>query len=135
MKRFRRENPFFRCISAAFIFLLYDFSLLFFRAPSLHTALSIGKRVLLHLEPFALRGPALYTIGLAEQQFHVLLWALLLLFLGDLLKERLGEVRPHLTRLPLPVRWTVYLAGLFIVLLFGMYGPGFSESQFIYFQF
>ncbi len=131
----RRENPFFRCISAAFIFLLYDFSLLFFRAPSLHTALSMGKRVLLHLEPFALRGPALYTIGLAEQQFHVLLWALLLLFLGDLLKERFGEVRPHLTRLPLPVRWTVYLAGLFIVLLFGMYGPGFSESQFIYFQF
>jgi len=122
-------------LSAVFVFLLYDFSLLFFRAPSLRTALSMGKRVLLHLEPFALRGDALYTIGLAEPQFHVLLWALAALLIGDLLKERLGEVRPYLARLPLPVRWVVYLVGLFVVLLFGMYGPGFSEAQFIYFQF
>ena len=61
--------------------------------------------------------------------------ALAALLIGDLLKEHLGEVRPYLARLPLPVRWVVYLVGLFVVLLFGMYGPGFSEAQFIYFQF
>ncbi len=133
--RIRKENPVCRVLSAAFVFLLYDFSLLFFRAPSLRAALSMGKRALLHLQPFALRGDALYTIGLAKPQFQVMLWALLALFLGDLLKERLGEVRPYLTRLPLPVRWAAYLAGLFAVLLFGMYGPGYSEAQFIYFQF
>ena len=131
----RRESAPVRVLSAVFVLLLYDFSLLFLRAPSLRPALSMGKRVLLHLEPFALRGDALYTIGLAEPQFHVLLWALAALLIGDLLKERLGEVRPYLARLPLPVRWVVYLVGLFVVLLFGMYGPGFSEAQFIYFQF
>ena len=109
--------------------------MVFFRAPGVRTALSFFKRMVLHLEPFGLRGEALYSIGLAKPHFQVLLWALLVLLVGDILKERLGEVRPRLTRLPLPVRWAVYLAGLFAVLLFGMYGPGYSEAQFIYFQF
>ncbi len=130
-----RESAPVKVLSMVFVFLLFAFSMVFFRAPGLRTALSFFKRMLLHFEPFALRGEALYTIGLAKQHFQVLQWALLLLLGGDMLKERLGEVRPHLTRLPLPVRWTVYLAGLFLVLLFGIYGPGYSESQFIYFQF
>ena len=57
-----------------------------------------------------------------------------LLIAADLLTAR-GPVRPRLTAKPLPIRWAVYLAGIFAVLIFGVYGPGFSESQFIYFQF
>lgn len=130
-----RDCPPVKVLSMAFIFFLYAVSMVFFRAPGVRTALSFFQRMVLHLEPFALRGEALYTIGLAKPHFQVLLWALLVLLIGDILKERLGEVRPYLTRLPLPVRWAAYLAGLFAVLLFGMYGPGYSEAQFIYFQF
>ena len=45
------------------------------------------------------------------------------------------QVRDYLLRLPLPVRWVCYLVCIYLILIFGIYGPGFSESQFIYFQF
>ena len=45
------------------------------------------------------------------------------------------QVRDYLLRLPLPVRWVCYLVSIYLILIFGIYGPGFSESQFIYFQF
>ena len=32
-------------------------------------------------------------------------------------------------------RWLIYLAAIFVVLLTGIYGPGFAASSFIYFQF
>jgi hypothetical protein len=38
-------------------------------------------------------------------------------------------------KMHLLARWPVYFALLFTVLIFGIYGPGFAESQFIYFQF
>ena len=38
-------------------------------------------------------------------------------------------------RLHLPARWVCYLLAVYVILIFGIYGPGFSTSQFIYFQF
>ena len=37
--------------------------------------------------------------------------------------------------LPHKVRWLIYFAGVFAIVIFGIYGPGYAESQFIYFQF
>ena len=32
-------------------------------------------------------------------------------------------------------RWLIYFAAIFGILIFGVYGPGYDASQFIYFQF
>ena len=80
-------------------------------------------------------GEALYTLGLSQPDFTVMLIAIGVLMLSDLLRERFGSLRDKLIALPLPIRWAVYLLGVVLVLVFGIYGPGYSESQFIYFQF
>ena len=36
---------------------------------------------------------------------------------------------------PLPLRWVILFAGIFIILTFGFYGPGYDPAPFIYFQF
>ena len=44
-----------------------------------------------------------------------------------------GTIRAWLRRVPLPVRWTVYVAGLWLMVFYGEYGSGFE--QFEYFKF
>ncbi len=51
---------------------------------------------------------------------------------GDADTETGAELRNLIDKLPLPVRWIIYLAGLAVILGFGVYGPGFDASTFIY---
>ena len=44
-----------------------------------------------------------------------------------------GTIRMYLHRLPLLVRWSIYVAGLWLMIFFGEYGSGFE--QFEYFKF
>ena len=44
-----------------------------------------------------------------------------------------GTIRAWLRRVPLPLRWTVYVAGLWLMVFYGEYGSGFE--QFEYFKF
>lgn len=130
-----RENRLWQCLQVAITFCMIDFAWLFFRAPSFRTALAMIVHMLSDFRPFALSGGALYTLGLSQPDFTVAVIAVAVLILSDLLRERYGSLRERLTAVPLPVRWAVYLLGILVVLVFGIYGPGYSESQFIYFQF
>lgn len=51
---------------------------------------------------------------------------------GDGDEETGAEVRLLIDGLPLPIRWVIYLAGFAAILGFGVYGPGFDASTFIY---
>jgi hypothetical protein len=53
----------------------------------------------------------------------------------EVLPDRNGKVmnvRDRAALQKLPVRWILYLALLFFVIVFGNYGPGYSSSAFIY---
>ena len=76
-----------------------------------------------------------FSLGLGGAELRVMLLSLAALFAVDLCNSAGIQVRRYLLRLPLPVRWVCYLAVVYVILIFGIYGPDFSESQFIYFQF
>ena len=65
----------------------------------------------------------------------VALAAVALLFLFDLLRAARGPIRDRFLARPLWVQWPVLLAGLLALAVFGMYGEGYVEQPFIYFQF
>lgn len=126
----RREQLPWRIVQVLFTFILIDFAWLFFRAPSFLTALDILRH------GFA-GGAAVtegFTLGLSVPELKAMVLSILLLAVVDLVNTKYC-IREWLLRLPLPVRWSVYLGSIYVVLIFGIYGPGFSESQFIYFQF
>ena len=112
-------------------FLFIDFAWLFFRAPSFSTALDI---LAVALSGGVAAGPE-FTLGLDAPELKVMALSLLALVVVDGLNAAHIQVRDYLLRLPLPVRWVCYLVCIYLILIFGIYGPGFSESQFIYFQF
>ena len=104
---------------------------LFFRAASVKDAFSmIGEAVSVRNANVLWDGSFL-QLGLDGTQTAVAFVSLLLLWAVSLL-ERKGSVRERIAKKPLPLRWMIWYALLFSVILFGYYGPGYSASEFIY---
>ena len=74
------------------------------------------------------------TLSLDEKDFYVLLVAIVVLLVIDFLKDKI-HLRAALLKQNLVFRYAIYYCILFIILIFGIYGPEFDESTFIYFQF
>ena len=74
-------------------------------------------------------------MGVDERNFHLMILTILLMAVVDVINERGQTVRGVIARQQFPLRWIVYLAAVAAVAVFGMYGPGFNMSSFIYAQF
>ncbi len=73
----------------------------------------------------------LLSLGLDGIEFTILAVSVLLLFIVSLLQEK-GSVRERIAAKPLVLRWVIWMALLFYVILLGNYGPGYSSAEFIY---
>ena len=126
-----RSGRLWQVLRVGITFVLIDFAWLFFRAPSFSTAVDM-LRVLLAGGAAVGEG---FTLGLEGAELRLMFLSILVLMAVDLCNNAGVELRRGLVRLPLPVRWVCYLLAVYVILIFGIYGPGFSASQFIYFQF
>jgi len=75
------------------------------------------------------------TLGVASHDFYLLALCTVLLFAVSLVQERGVIVRNWLSERNLLVRYLVLILGVVAVLVFGVYGSGFDEASFIYYQF
>lgn len=141
VKRLLRINA--QCWSYRFFqgiitFVLVDFAWLFFRANGLRAALGILRHMLVTPGLFSMLDGnttlGISTLSLDEKDFYVLLIAIALLVVIDFLRDRIC-LRTTLLRQNLVFRYAVYYCILFVILIFGIYGPEFDASTFIYFQF
>lgn len=118
-------------------FVLVAFGFHFFRAAGLTVALRMAAACLRGFSFAPLFDGSLLTLGLDGPDLLVLGLSLLLLLLVSRWQEKHDGVllRERLAALPLPLRWGLWLLGLMTVLIFGIYGPGYSRAQFIYMGF
>lgn len=117
-------------------FVLVDISWIFFRANSFREGMEIlggicgrGGRSWITWEG------NLAALGLTPATRNLLAASLAILFVGDLCKYNGIRVGEWLTKQGLWFRWLVYYLAIFGILIFGVYGPGYDASAFIYFQF
>lgn len=122
---------------ATFIFV--DFAWLFFRSRNITAALQMLKRVITHPDIFALFSRdtlfGINTMPLSEKDFFVMLVSLTILALVDYWKKQKVDIKGILARQNIWFRYLVYYGLIFSVLIFGIYGPEYDVSAFIYFQF
>ena len=116
-------------------FALVDLSWVFFRASSLSTAKDLLYSMTHTLNPWILLDGSLYTCGLNEKQFHVMLLSIAVLLIADICKYRGIVLREKLMAQDLWFRWLVMIGAVLFILVFGVWGTGFDQSGFIYFQF
>ncbi|MCM1568119.1 MAG: MBOAT family protein [Roseburia sp.] len=85
--------------------------------------------------PWILFDGSLYTLGVTEKQFHVVLIALLIVLIVSLCQEKGYQMREVLHKQNLVVRWMIYLVGIYSIIIFGAYGMGYDAASFTYMNF
>lgn len=104
---------------------------LFFRAASVGDAFWMLRESVSVWNPQILWNGELLNLGLEPLELLIAVLSLLLLWLVSWLQQK-GSVREWIAAKALPVRWIIWYALLFYVILLGCYGPGYSASEFIY---
>ena len=115
-------------------FVLCCIGRVFFRAEGLKKALVYFKNMFSSLSLELVLENKIFTYGMDRENFIVVLLAIAVLFVADLLEEKI-PLRKTLAKQNIVFRYAVILLGIFAVLIFGIYGPQFNASEFIYEQF
>ena len=120
-------------------FMLVDFAWFFFRAGDVKAAIQMIRHGLANIGILSLFSPStlsgINTMNLPEKDFFVMLGSLIVLMLVDYWKRQKVDLKGILMRQNIWFRWLVWYGLIFAVLIFGVYGPEYDASAFIYFQF
>lgn len=138
---FRREDVHFQkkmfskdlwhCLST---FGLINFTWLFFRAGGLPQALLLLKNIRCFNWTILFDG-SLYSLGVSEPFFRILIYAIILLFIVDYKKYKGIDMMERFLAQGWWLRLVVEIFLVFVILLYGCYGELYDTAQFIYFQF
>lgn len=133
-KKSRRKNILLDSFRRILTFIIVVFAFIYFRAENIHH----GNEYLLAI----INNPRSINLmeDLSKTSFGIsniypLLFGIIILFVFDILKYNKINLAEKVLKIILPIRWLIYLAFIFAIIIFGVYGPEFSESAFIYFQF
>ena len=114
-------------------FCLVSIGFVFFRAESALIAAGILGRI------FSIaRGTlSIGDIGISLKDTLVMLMFLVIMIAVELIADRCPDkdIRKTIASFRLPVRWIIWFALIFAVIIFGKYGPGYDSAAFIYQEF
>lgn len=117
-------------------FFFFIFGLSFFRAQSVKTGFDLWKQCLAEFNPWIFVDGSLFRMGLDDKDVRVLLVMLCFMMAMGLLRVYLNRpIRSWLAEQGIVFRWIVYLAIIFIVIIYGEYGPFYDANAFIYGKF
>ena len=124
----------FRLFQMGRTFLLCCLGRVFFRADDFASAIGILKRACTGIGWYRLANGKIYNYGLNQANMTVVIVAMLVLLTVSILQEKM-DVLEALKKQNLVFRWVLIYALLLAVVIFGMYGPGYDPSAFIYEKF
>ncbi|HEY8889176.1 MAG TPA: MBOAT family O-acyltransferase, partial [Clostridium sp.] len=123
----------FKLLQVLITFLLVDFAWIFFRATSFLNAITVIKNIF-YFNPWVLLDGSIFKLGLDSFDFSVAIIGIFLVLTVDIM-GRTKNLRIQLSKQNIIFRWGAYIGAVVVILILGMYGPGYSMQQFIYSQF
>ena len=124
-----------KLVQVPFTFCLFAFSLIFFRSRSVGEALAVISSIIHIRNPWVLFDGSLFLHEYDAALVLPMTIFIGILFFSDFCKSKGIAVRKVILRQDCWFRWLFFAVSTAVVLLFGVWGPGFSEANFIYFQF
>lgn len=117
-------------------YMICSFGRFFPRAASLGIAFSMMGSVFKNFFNVAfLVDGTLIRLGLSNANWILLVIMIVVLLLVDAAHERGVHIREAIASQGIVFRWLIYYAALFAVIIFGIYGPAYDSTAFIYQQF
>lgn len=85
--------------------------------------------------PWIFLDGSMYKIGIDMKEWHLVVLGLLIVLIVDYMNENGVPVRERISRQSLAVRWSIYYALIFGIIIFGAYGVGYNAQDFAYVNF
>ena len=119
-------------------FIILTIGRYFIRAKSLSQAMELFKRT---FSEFSWRGVhvlfdgSMNNYGLDYKNVYFMYMCILIMICVDIVHEKGIKIRDVILQQDIVFRFFVYLAAVFAIIIFGIYGPEFNASSFIYAEF
>jgi len=123
-----------RVIKTAGTFILVSYAWVFFRADDIFQAARIIKNSLA-FTPWEFVDSSLYQYGLTRGSFLLGIFGIILMIIVDLVNSRGIVIREKILCQGMWLRWIIMITGIVIIVVCGIWGPGYDVSDFIYKQF
>lgn len=127
-EKIKFNNKILSSLKIVFTFLLVTFAWIFFRSSTFTDAIYVITN---SFKNFDLN---LMSLGLDKYNLIFMFASVVLIVIFDILRLKVDLYR-WLQERNIVIRWITYFALIWITLIFGIYGPGYSENTFIYIQF
>ena len=124
----------YKLFSLIVTFILVDFTWIFFRASGTKVAIKIISEMK-PWNPWILFDGSLYNAGLDSKNFCLLIISLLILLFADICKYKGVILRRWILSEGLVFRCVLIAVSIWLVMIFGIWGPAYDAASFIYFQF
>lgn len=116
-------------------FLLIDFSMIFFRAETFSQALTIIKSIFRTFNPWVLFNDVLAVTVVTRKNFEVIILSLIVLLVADFFKYHGVCIREKLQKQDFWFQCLVIVGAICFIVTVGIWGPSYTDTSFIYFQF
>lgn len=113
-------------------FLIVCFGYILFCAETVKDFVRLVKNMVLHINPWILVDGGIFKMGIDQKQAFVLMVSVIILFMVDVLHSRGIEIRKELAGQNTAFRWFLLYSVMFVIMIFGAYGPEYDASNFIY---
>ena len=130
-----RESLGHRLVHIAGTFILVDFAWIFFRASTAREAIAVIKSIFTVYNPWILFNGGLLECGLDIWNFGLMLIGIGIILFSDICLVKGISIRERIFRQD---GWFICVftaLAVAAILTFGIWGPGYNEAEFIYFQF
>ena len=102
------------------------------RATSFTQAWDMWGATFKQFNPWVIFDGTLFNLGLSPANFVLMIVLIAVVFIVDFCHERGIRFRERIDRTDIVFRWFLYFVLLFGIIIFGIYGPGYSAGNFIY---
>lgn len=129
------NNFVFRTLSRISTFIVIDLCWIFFNAHSLGVGISIIQKIVCDFRVKYFFTEEFWGSFGTIENFAIMMITLLIVFIVDIAKEHGIDIKTKIFEQQIIVRWALYMMMILVILFWGVYGEGYVQTQFIYFQF
>ncbi len=130
-----RESKGFRFFQIIRTFAIVNIGMLIFRAENLKTAVVMLKTIFVNPNLKSLALGAKNGLGLDLKDYTILIFGTLLILIVGILQEKGINIRERIAKLPFAVKFFIYMAAIFSVIIFGAYGEHYGAVDLLYADF
>lgn len=116
-------------------YIIYALGVVFFTSSGLRSAIGHYKTLyhsLKQLNPWTLFNGTILKMGVSWRDINIIILGVLFLIIADCLREKHEYARTWIMKQSFGFRWLIWIGLFLMVLVYGMYGPGYDASTFIY---